>query len=103
MSSFIPDGQQGFESDRIGQMVAATPEQVRDLKEAEKLNRQRWHTTGSSSSSASAAEQRAATRYVDSFGLNSTAGTSASAGSTPRTTTSTTVTTSEAIGTESST
>jgi hypothetical protein len=43
MSSFIPDGQQGFESDRIGQMVDATPEQVRDLKEAERLNRQRWH------------------------------------------------------------
>jgi hypothetical protein len=43
MSSFIPDGQQGFESDRIGQMVDATPEQVRDLEEAEKLNRQRWH------------------------------------------------------------
>jgi hypothetical protein len=43
MSSFIPDGQQGFESDRIGQMVDATPEQVANVKEAEKLNRQRWH------------------------------------------------------------
>jgi hypothetical protein len=43
MSSFIPDGQQGFAGDQIGKMADATPEQVMSLKEAEKLNRQRWH------------------------------------------------------------
>jgi hypothetical protein len=28
MSSFIPDGEQGLEGDRLGKMVDATPEQV---------------------------------------------------------------------------